>query len=69
MAELTDPDKPTRDQEIALAQLTMQMRTYDVLVALLNHFDSDEADKVYDAHAAGKVFTPDIWLAEVPTDV
>jgi hypothetical protein len=64
MSELKDDDEATME-EIALAQLTLLMRNYDLMMALLNHFDKDTADAIYEAHENGQTFNPAIWMAQV----
>ena len=50
-------ESPWSATETAAASLITQMRTYDVLMALLDHFDSKTADMLYEAHSKGKIVT------------
>lgn len=38
--------------------LIVQLRTYDVLMALYRHFDQDKADKLVALHEEGKILGP-----------
>jgi hypothetical protein len=57
----------TRQEEIALAQLTLLMRIYDVQMALLTEVNENRANEVYAAHEEGHTFNPAIWIAEAAT--
>lgn len=65
MAELNDPNAVPRMEQIALAQLTLLMRIYDVQMALLNEANEERADEIYDWHEAGHTFNPPIYLVDV----
>lgn len=71
MSELKDPSQPTleeiagRNQQIALAQLTLLMRIYDVQMALLTDVDEDRANEVYALHENGHTYNPPIYLVDV----
>lgn len=51
-----------RIEEILLAQLTVQMRTYDLLIELINFQDPRIADAIVEQHRAGKTFNPPIFM-------
>lgn len=53
--------------EHELALLTLALRQYDVLMAILTHFDEETANKIFDAHSKGEHFNPPIYIP-VPGD-
>ena len=57
MSELEEQiDKgPFHPDNAAGLSLITQMRIYDVLLALLNHFDEDTANSIYEAHLQGMI--------------
>ncbi len=57
MSDLQDPNDPFSAQNAPGLSLIVQMRTYDVLLALLNHFDEETADKITEAHESGQILT------------
>jgi hypothetical protein len=63
MGELEDTREdafsPENSQKL---QLVVQMRIYDVLMALLNESSPDVAEKLYHLHSDGKVLGSLPWL-------
>jgi len=57
MSESEDPEVPSIE-ELLSANLMQQMRTYDVLVHILAHFDEESADKVVSLHEGFGLFGP-----------
>lgn len=51
--------EPTEAQLVTIALL---MRLYDLNLALLNHFDSDLADNIYETHEKGGHKNPPIYI-------
>lgn len=56
MAELED-DSPFDPENAAGLSLIVQMRLYDVLMAVLNKIDPETADRIYDAHEKGQIIS------------
>ena len=54
--------QPSTESKIIIAML---MRIYDVQMAMLSHLNKPMADKIYDAHEAGKDFNPTIYIPEI----
>lgn len=50
------------------AILAVLTRIYDVQMAILNHLDADDADKVFDAHERGEIFNPPIYLMDLESE-
>lgn len=48
--------------EVQKAQLVMLMRLYDIQMALLTLQDAEKADQVFDAHDAGQLFNPQLFI-------
>ena len=58
MAELEEEyDNPFDANNAPGLALIVQMRLYDVLMAILNKLDSDSADLLYDAHSVGQIIS------------
>jgi len=49
MSELTDSTEP-EVKDLLVLMLTTQMRIYDVLLGILDHFDSSSAQILLDEH-------------------
>ena len=54
--------QPSEESRIIIALL---MRIYDVQMALLSNVNKTEADRIYDAHAKGEDFNPQIFIPEI----
>lgn len=65
VTELNDPAAVSRQEQIALAQLTLLMRIYDVQMALLTEINEDAANLVYSHHENGHSYNPPIYLVDV----
>lgn len=59
-------NQPSEESKIIIALL---MRIYDVQMALLSHASKGDADKLYDAHARGEDFNPQIFIPEITAEV
>jgi hypothetical protein len=52
--------EPPRETELVI--IALLMRIYDVQSALLAHFDEVRANEVYDTHAVGEHFNPEMFI-------
>lgn len=57
-----DNTEPTTQELITISLL---MRNYDLLLALLNHFDKELADEVWEAHSKGGHMNPAMFLPDL----
>jgi predicted membrane-bound mannosyltransferase len=48
--------------ESELVTIALLMRLYDLNLALLNHFDSDLADEIYELHEKGGHKNPQLFI-------
>lgn len=48
-----------------LVIISLLMRLYDLNMALLNHFDSDAADNIYESHQQGLTFNAQLFIPEI----
>lgn len=54
--------------EESLVTVALLMRIYDIQMALLSEVNKDLADEIYDTHAAGGHFNPQIFIPKVSTE-
>lgn len=61
---------PFESEEAIAASLIVQMRIYDVLLAMLTKVDEGAANKLIDLHANGKILGPLPYLnmGDIPGD-
>lgn len=63
MSELTDSAEP-EVKDLLVLMLTTQMRIYDVLLGILDHFDSESAQMLVDDHAKFENIGPLPYIEE-----
>lgn len=55
-------------RELLSAILVMQQRNYDLLAGLLNDVDPSLNSTIFDAHAQGRLFNPDLMVPDYGRD-
>lgn len=57
----TAPVGPT-ERDLLSALITLEMRNYDLLLALVSAANPERADEIYNAHERGEHFNPEIFV-------
>lgn len=67
LADSFDTSTPVVIDENSLVIISLLMRLYDIQMALLSEMNKDLADSIYDTHALGGHFNPQIFIPNVST--